>query len=90
MAYKPIYQRLREYRESQGQSQAFIARRAGIRPNRISAIETGKNRLTADEFESLAIRAYKVEPADILARLQEPARDYSFLGENAARQTPEE
>lgn len=60
---KPIYQRLREYRESKGVTQTHIAKKTGKTIQRISALETGGIRLTADEFEELCMTGYEVSPA---------------------------
>lgn len=60
---KPVYQRLREYRESKGITQTHIARKTGKSIQRISALETGGIRLTADEFVELCVNGYEVSPA---------------------------
>lgn len=60
---KPMYQRLREYRESIGITQTHIAKKTGKTVQRISALETGRIRLTADEFEELCVKGYGVNPA---------------------------
>ena len=60
---KPVYQRLREYRESKGITQTHIARKTGKSIQRISALETGGIRLTADEFVELCVVGYEVSPA---------------------------
>ena len=60
---KPMYQRLREYRESKGITQTHIAKQTGKTTQRISALETGGIRLTVDEFEELCVKGYGVNPA---------------------------
>ncbi len=60
---KPMYQRLREYRESKGVTQTHIAKKTGKTIQRISALETGGIRLTVDEFEELCAKGYEVSPA---------------------------
>lgn len=60
---KPMYQRLREYRESKGVTQTHIAKKTGKTVQRISALETGGIRLTVDEFEELCVKGYGVNPA---------------------------
>ncbi|MGI6498062.1 MAG: helix-turn-helix domain-containing protein [Oscillospiraceae bacterium] len=60
---KPMYQRLREYRESKGVTQTHIAKKTGKTFQRISALETGAIRLTVDEFEELCVKGYDVNPA---------------------------
>lgn len=60
---KPMYQRLREYRESKGVTQTHIAKKTGKTIQRISALETGGIRLTVDEFEELCVNGYEVSPA---------------------------
>lgn len=59
----PVYQRLRIYRESKGITQTYIARKTGKTTQRISALETGGIRLTADELEEICIKGYEVNPS---------------------------
>lgn len=59
---KPIHLRVREYRESKGVTQTHIAKKTGKTVQRISALETGGIRLTADEFEELCVKGYEVDP----------------------------
>ena len=47
---KPAAQMIRDYREARGVTQTHIGKRTGINPKRISQIETGLIRVTADEF----------------------------------------
>lgn len=60
---KPMYQRLRDYRESKGVTQTHIAKKTGKTVQRISALETGGIRLTVDEFEEICVKGYGVNPA---------------------------
>ena len=61
----PIRLRVREIREAQGLSQAALAKKAGIRPATLSAIETGQTKgIDFDTLERLA-RALSV-PAQVL------------------------
>jgi len=59
----PLYQRLRQYRESKGITQTYIARKTGKTTQRISALESGGIRLSADEFVELCIKGYEINPA---------------------------
>lgn len=45
---KKVYQMMRDYREKRGITQTHVAKQAGINPKRISQLETGLVRLTAD------------------------------------------
>ena len=64
-AMTPIRLRVREIREAQGLSQAALAKKAGIRPATLSAIETGQTKgIDFDTLERLA-RALSV-PAQVL------------------------
>lgn len=60
---KPVYQQLREYREAHGITQTHIAKKTGKTVQRISALETGGIRLTADEFVELCVTGYEISPA---------------------------
>jgi transcriptional regulator with XRE-family HTH domain len=60
---KPIHLRMREYRENRGMSETYVAQKTGKTIRRISALETGKIRLTADEFEEICKKGYQVSPA---------------------------
>lgn len=57
-----INERLKTYRESIGLKQNFIEDKAKMKPKRLSAIENGQVRLTADEFEYICIYGYEVDP----------------------------
>ena len=59
----PVYQRLRQYRERKGITQTYIARKTGKTRQRISALESGGIRLSADELEELCIKGYGVNPS---------------------------
>ena len=64
---KPVYQLLREYREARGITQTHIAKKTGKTVQRISAIETGGIRLTADELVELCLTGYEISPANFFA-----------------------
>lgn len=60
--------RVRELREARGWSQAELARRAGIRPSTLSAIENGQTKgVDFDTLEKLA-RALEVDPGFLIAK----------------------
>ena len=65
---KPVYQQLREYREARGITQTHIAKKTGKTVQRISALETGGIRLTADELVELCLTGYEISPAIFLQR----------------------
>lgn len=56
-------QLMREYRESKGISQSHIARKTGKSSQRISALENGNIRLTADELVEICIKGFEISPA---------------------------
>lgn len=60
---KPVYQQLREYREARGITQTHIAKKTGKSVQRISALETGHIKLTADEFVEICTIGHEVSPA---------------------------
>jgi len=60
---KKVCEMLREYRENKGITQSFIAQKLGKSVSRISAIERGGIKLTADEFVEICILGYEVNPA---------------------------
>jgi len=60
---RPLCQKLREYRESKGITQTYIANKTGKSSQRISALESGGIKLTADEFAELCIKGYGINPA---------------------------
>lgn len=66
---KPAYQMLREYREARGITQTHIAKKTGKTVQRISALETGGIRLTADELVELCLTGYEVSPANFCREL---------------------
>lgn len=57
-----VHERLKAYRISHGIKQKYIAEQTGKSKSRISALETGRIKLTADEFEEICIRGLKVNP----------------------------
>ncbi len=66
---KPVYQLLREYREARGITQTHIAKKTGKTVQRISALETGGIRLTADEFVELCTNGYEINPANFFTEV---------------------
>ncbi|MCD8311243.1 MAG: helix-turn-helix domain-containing protein [Firmicutes bacterium] len=56
------YQMMRDYREKRGITQTHVAKQAGITPARLSQLETGSVRLTADEFLTIVIDGFGVTP----------------------------
>jgi len=60
---KPVHQALREFRENRGISQVFVAGKVGKKSGRISELETGAIRLTADELVDILLRGFGVSPA---------------------------
>lgn len=59
---KKVYQMMRDYREKRGITQTHVAKQAGINPKRISQLETGLVRLTADEFLHICLYGFGVTP----------------------------
>ena len=59
---KKVYQMMRDYREKRGITQTHVAKQAGINPKRISQLETGLVRLTADEFLLICLDGFGVTP----------------------------
>lgn len=59
---KKVYQMMRDYREKHGNTQTHVAKQAGINPKRISQLETGLVRLTADEFLHICLDGFGVTP----------------------------
>lgn len=59
---KKVCQMMRDYREQRGITQTHVARQAGINPKRISQLETGLVRLTADEFLHICLNGFGVTP----------------------------
>ena len=60
---KKVHQMMRDYRESKGVSQSHIARKTGKTSQRISALENGNIRLTADEFVDICVNGFEISPA---------------------------
>lgn len=59
---KKVHQMLRDFRESRGVTQIHVARQAGLTAQRISQLETGLVRLTADEFLKIIIDGFGTTP----------------------------
>ncbi len=58
---------IREYREKTGVTQTFVAKKAGIKPSRLSALENGTYRLTADEFLKICVCGFGISPQKFFA-----------------------
>lgn len=67
---KPMHIMIREYREDHGITQTYIAKRIGTHPKRLSALEAGTIRLTADEFLRICIDGFGITPQNFF--------DYQF------------
>lgn len=65
---KPCSQMMREYRESRGITQSHIARKTGKSSQRISALESGTIRLTADELVDICVTGFGITPANFFAK----------------------
>ena len=59
---KEVRVMIREYREASGMTQTFVAKKAGIKPSRLSALENGTYRLTADEFLKICVKGFEITP----------------------------
>lgn len=57
-----LYKKLRAYRQSKGVTQTFIANETGMSVKKLNAIEKGRTRLLADEFEVICRDGLKVNP----------------------------
>lgn len=57
---KPASQMVRDFREKRGVTQTHVAKQAGITPQRLSQIETGLIRLTADELFKIVTEGFGV------------------------------
>lgn len=58
-----VYERLRQYRIDKGITQVHIASKLKKPIQRFNAIELGRIKLTADEFEEICIKGYEVSPS---------------------------
>ncbi len=58
-----IHERLKNYRQSKGVKQSYIAEKTGKTKQRISALENGHTKLTADEFEEICRKGLEINPA---------------------------
>lgn len=59
---KTVAQMVRDYREERGITQIHISKATGITPRRMSRLETGLSRMTADEFLSIVINGFGITP----------------------------
>lgn len=64
---KPVYQMMREYRESTGMTQTHIAKKTGKAAQRISALENGSIRLTADELVDICMNGFGITPSNFFS-----------------------
>lgn len=65
-----VQERLARYIREMGIKQSVISQKTGLDPVTISAIMTGRRKLTADEFEKICI-ALKKQPNDFMRLEQE-------------------
>ena len=59
---KTAAQMVRDYREARGITQTHVGKSAGITPKRMSQLETGLVRMTADEFLKIIVDGFGVTP----------------------------
>lgn len=59
---KTAAQMVRDYREARGITQTHVGKRTGINHRRISQIETGLIRLTADELLKIIVDGFGTTP----------------------------
>lgn len=64
---KPVYQMMREYRESTGMTQTHVAKKTGKAAQRISALENGSIRLTADELVDICVNGFGITPSNFFS-----------------------
>ena len=57
-----LHEKLRLYRSSRGITQTWVAEQAGISVKTLSAVELGRQRLTADTFELICRKGLGVDP----------------------------
>jgi transcriptional regulator with XRE-family HTH domain len=57
-----INERIRTYRLNRGLKLKYVSSNAGMAMQRLSALERGYIRLTADEFESICTKGLNVSP----------------------------
>ena len=59
---KTAAQMIRDYREDRGITQIHISKATGITKRRMSRLETGLSRMTADEFLNIIINGFGTTP----------------------------
>lgn len=59
---KTAAQMIRDYREERGITQIHISKVTGITTRRMSRLETGLSRMTADEFLNIIINGFGITP----------------------------
>ena len=57
-----VYERLRKYRIDRGITQVHIAAKLNKPVQRLNALELGRIKLTADEFEEICIKGFEINP----------------------------
>ncbi len=76
---KQVHQMMRDFREKRGITQTHVGKQSGIDPKRISQLETGLVRLTADEFLKICIDGFGVTPQKFfdeqLSKNENPTQD---------------
>lgn len=60
-----VWQRVAQYIRTMGIKQATICEKTGIRPDTMSAMLTGRRKMTADEFEKICLAVGKT-PNDFM------------------------
>ncbi len=59
---KSASEMVRDYREKHGLTQTHIAQSLGVRPQRISAYETGLIKIPADDFLKIIVDGFGITP----------------------------
>lgn len=57
-----VHERVRRYREAHGITQSWIAKQIGMSVKSYNGVELGRQRLTADVFELICKKGFKVDP----------------------------
>lgn len=58
-----VHERIKEYRIKHGLVQKYVAEQSGMSGQRLSAIEKGTLKLSADELENICFNGLKISPA---------------------------
>lgn len=59
---KAVNDMLRDYRTSRGITQTFIAKKIGIQPGTLSALESGRVKISADMLVKICVVGFGVTP----------------------------